>query len=383
MRPAGSINRAPTIMKKGLFILEDGTVWEGISNAASGESAGEAIFYTGVVGYQELVTDPAYSGNIVVMTYPHIGNCGINREGFASDRVWAKGIIVKEVSRIYSNWQAYEDLVTFAKKNKMFILSGVDTQNITKHLRVHGSMKGMLVDGRTSKKSLLAKLKSFHPSEKKVAEASCRKPCTWPTRLDPGFAEASEVWPTESKNALPKIVVVDLGLNKELLNQLSALGCKLTVVPFNAKANEILSRKPDGIFLAGGPGDPAFLAETIGYLKDLIPEKPILGVGLGFQVLCLALGAKSFRMKIGHYGLNHPVKNLVEGRCLSTKQNHLFTVAADSLGSDVTITHLHLNDQTVEGVTHKKLPLFGVQYCPGQADPIFQQFLRGCERKNA
>ena len=348
-------------MGKGLFILEDGTAWEGVSNAASVESAGETIFYTGVVGYQELVTDPAYSGNIVVMTYPHIGNCGINREGFASDRVWAKGIIVKEVSRIYSNWQAYEDLVTFAKKNKLFILSGVDTQNITKHLRVHGSMKGMLADGRTSKKSLLAKVKSFCPSEKKVAEVSCRK---------------SYTWPAGSKNALSRVVVVDLGLNKELLKQLSALGCKITVLPFNAKAGKILSCKPDGIFLAGGPGDPAFLTETIGYLKDLIPEKPILGVGLGFQVLCLALGAKSFRMKTGHYGLNQPVRNLAEGRCLSTKQNHLFAIAADSLGSDIITTHLHLNDQTVEGIIHKKLPLFGVQYCPGQDDPIFQQFIK-------
>jgi carbamoyl-phosphate synthase small subunit len=348
-------------MKKGLFILEDGTAWEGISSAASGEFAGEAIFYTGVVGYQELMTDPAYSGNIVVMTYPHIGNCGINREGFASDRVWPKGIIVKEASRVYSNWQAYEDLVTFAKKNKMFILSGVDTQNITKHLRVHGSMKGMFADGRISQKSLLVKLKSFRPLEKKVAEASCRK-----------FYN----WPGESKGASPKVVVVDLGLNKESLNQLSALGCKITVVPFNTKANEILFHKPDGIFLAGGPGDPALLAETIGYLKDLITEKPILGVGLGFQVLCLALGGKSFRMKIGHYGLNQPVRSLTEGRCLSTKQNHFFTVAADSLGSGVTITHLHLNDRTVEGIIHKKSPLFGVQYCPGQTDPIFQQFIK-------
>ena len=348
-------------MKRGLFILEDGTVWEGVSNAASGEFAGEAIFYTGVVGYQELVTDPAYSDNIAVMTYPHIGNCGINQEGFASDRVWAKGIIVKEVSRIYSNWQAYEDLVTFAKKNKMFILSGVDTQNITKHLRVHGFMKGMLADGRTSKKSLLAKLKSFCPSEKKVAEAGCRKPYAWPA---------------ESKNTSSRVVVVDLGLNKESLKQLSALGCKITVVPFNAKTSEILSYDPEGIFLSGGPGDPAFLAETISSLKNLFSKKPILGVGLGFQVLCLALGAKSFRMKTGHYGLNQPVKNLVEDRCLSTKQNHLFAVAADSLGPDIITTHLHLNDQTVEGITHKKLPLFGVQYCPGQADPIFQQFVK-------
>ena len=347
-------------MGKGLFILEDGTAWEGVSNAASGEFAGEAIFYTGVVGYQELVTDPAYSGNIVVMTYPHIGNCGINREGFASDRVWAKGIIVKEVSRIYSNWQAYEDLVTFAKKNKMFILSGVDTQNITKHLRVHGSMKGMLADGRTSKKSLLSKLKSFRPSEKRVAEASCRKPYAWPA---------------ESKNASPGIVVLDLGLNEESLKQLSALGCKITVLPFNAKADEILSYNPEGIFLSGGPGDPALLGETTSSLKSLLSQKPILGVGLGFQVLCLTLGAKSFRMKIGHYGLNQPVKNLTESRCLSTKQNHLFAVAADSLGPDIIITHLHLNDQTVEGITHKTLPLFGVQYCPGQADPIFQQFI--------
>jgi len=243
----------------------------------------------------------------------------------------------------------------------MFILSGVDTQNITKHLRVHGSMKGMFTDGRTGKKSLLAKLKSFRPPEKKVAEASCRKPYTWPN---------------ENKSTPYKVVVIDLGLNQESLKQLAALGCKITVLPFNAKTNEILSGKPDGIFLVGGPGDPAFLAETIGYLKDLIPEKPILGVGLGFQVLCLALGAKSFRMKIGHYGLNQPVKNLAEGRCLSTKQNHLFAIAADSLGPDITITHLHLNDQTVEGITHKKLPLFGVQYCPGKADPIFQQFLK-------
>ncbi|MCX5642407.1 MAG: glutamine-hydrolyzing carbamoyl-phosphate synthase small subunit [Candidatus Omnitrophica bacterium] len=348
-------------MKKGLFILEDGTAWEGVSRAASGEFAGGSIFYTGVVGYQELITDPAYSGDIVVMTYPHIGNCGINRKGFASDRVWAKGIIVKEISRMYSNWQAYEDLVTFAKKNKLFILSDVDTQNITKYLRIHGSMKGMLADGRASKKSLLSKLKSFRPSEKKVAEASCPKPYAWPA---------------ENKNVAPQIVVVDLGLNRESLNQLSALGCKITVLPFNAKTSEIISYNPDGIFLSGGPGDPALLTETIGHLQNLIPKKPILGVGLGFQVLCLALGAKSFRMKTGHYGLNQPVKNLVEGTCLSTKQNHLFAITADSLGPDIITTHLHLNDQTTEGITHKKLPLFGVQYCPGQADPVFSRFLK-------
>ena len=348
-------------MKKGLFILEDGTAWEGVSEAASGEFPGEAIFYTGVVGYQELMTDPAYSGNIVVMTYPHIGNCGINREGFVSDRAWVKGIIVKEVSRIYSNWQAYEDLATFAKKNKIFILSGVDTQNIAKHLRVHGSMRGMLADGRAGKKSLLAKLKAFQPPEKRVAEASCRKPYAWPD---------------ENEEALYKVVVVDLGLNRESLKQLSALGCKINILPFNATTGEILSRKPDGVFLSGGPGDPAFLSETIRHLKDLIPKKPILGVGLGFQVLCLALGAKSFRMKTGHYGLNQPVKNLIEGRCLSTKQNHLFAVAADSLGQDITITHLHLNDRTIEGIAHKKLPVFGVQYCPGQNDPVFGQFIK-------
>ena len=354
-------------MKKGLFILEDGAVWEGVSEAASGEFSGEAIFYTGVVGYQELMTDPAYSGDIVVMTYPHIGNCGINREEFVSDRAWVKGIIVKEVSRIYSNWQAYEDLVTFAKKNKIFILSGVDTQNIAKHLRVHGSMRGMLADGRTGKKSLLAKLKSFQPSEKMVAEASCRKPY---------------VWPNESKEALYNVVAIDLGLNRESLKQLSALGCKMNVLPFNAKAGEILSHKPDGVFLAGGPGDPALLTETIENLKDLIPGKPVLGVGLGFQVLCLALGAKSFRMKFGHYGLNQPVKDLSKSQCLSTKQNHLFAVDSDSLGQDITTTHLHLNDRTVEGIAHKKFPLFGVQYCPGQGDSIFQKFLKHL-KKNA
>lgn len=348
-------------MKKGLFILEDGTAWEGVSSAASGEFAGEAIFYTGVVGYQELMTDPAYSGNIVAMTYPHIGNTGINQEGFVSDRVWIKGIIVKEVSRIYSNWQSYQDLVTFAKKNKLFILSGVDTQNITKHLRVHGVMRGLLTDGRTSKKSLLAKLKSFHQSENRVAEASCRKPYAWPAG---------------SKNVSPKIVLMDLGLNRESLKQLSALGCGITILPFNAKADEVLSYEPDGIFLSGGPGDPALLAETVSSLRNLFLKKPILGVGLGFQVLCLTLGAKSYRMKTGHYGLNQPVKNLAEGRCLSTKQNHLFAVDAESLDSDIITTHLHLNDQTVEGITHKKLPLFGVQYCPGQADPVFQQFIK-------
>ncbi|MCK4244325.1 MAG: glutamine-hydrolyzing carbamoyl-phosphate synthase small subunit [Candidatus Omnitrophica bacterium] len=347
--------------KSGILVLENGYFWEGESCGASAEGIGQVVFNTAIVGYQEILTDPAYAGKIVVMTYPHIGNYGVSEEGLSSEKVWAKGLIVKEISRTYSNWQGKGSLKRFATENKTLVLAGVDTQQITKHIRTNGTKRGIITTKNTDKETLIEKIKSSPDLLNKnlAKEVSCPRIYQW----------------KDGKRNLPyKIVAIDLGIRKESLQQLSSCGCKITVVPADTKAEVILSLKPDGIFLSSGPGDPAVLEKIVKEIKRLIGKKPLLGIGLGYQILGLAVGAKTFRMKFGHHGLNQSVRNLLTNRCSITAQHHLFALDPASLNKETEVTHINLNDQTLEGIRYKKFPILGIQYHPESNDPIFNEF---------
>ncbi len=344
------------------MVLEDGYFWEGELCGASVEGIGQVIFYTGIVGYQEILTDPSYAGKIVVMTYPHIGNYGINEEGSTSDKVWAKGLIVKEISRSHSNWQAKKDLKKFVQENKIPLLSGVDTQEITKHIRTYGSKKGIIATNcNFDKENLIRKIKSSPNLSAKnlIKEVSCRK---------------IYQYKGSKKKSLYHVIALDLGMKKEHFFYLSLLGCKITVVPADTKAEAILSLKPDGIFLSSGPGNPVALEKIVKEIKKFIGKLPLLGIGLGYQILGLAVGAKISRMKFGHHGLNQPVRNLLTNRCSITAQHHLFTLDPASLNKKTEVTHINLNDQTLEGIRYKKFPILGIQYHPEKDDPIFNEF---------
>jgi len=367
-------------MKKALLALEDGTVFEGSGFGAEGEVFGEVVFNTSMTGYQEILTDPSYNGQIVAMTYPEIGNCGVNEEDVESRRPFLKGFVVKEYWRTPSNWRSQGDLESYLANYGIVGIEGIDTRSLTKLIRSKGAQKAVISTEDLDPKSLLKKVQSSEGivGIDLVTEVSCEEPYNW--------NEGTHSWRTLDEKDLQaedkfKVVAYDFGLKQNILRKLTDHGCEVTVVPSRTPPNEVLALDPDGIFLSNGPGDPAAVAYAVESVRTLIGKKPIFGICLGHQILSLALGAETYKLKFGHRGANQPVKNLQTGKVEITSQNHGFAVDTESLGKDIEVTHINLNDQTIEGIKHKKHPAFSVQYHP-EASPgphdasyLFQDFI--------
>jgi carbamoyl-phosphate synthase small subunit len=344
--------------------LADGTVYTGRGFGAPGETLGEVVFNTSMTGYQEVLTDPSYTGQIVTMTYPLIGNYGTTAEDQESSRIQVAGFIVRELTRVPSNFRSSGDLDAYLKASGVPGIEGIDTRALVRRLRVRGSMNGVLSMTDLDDASLVAKARAFPGMEGRdlVREVVPKKAFTW----DKGFGPfADHVLPYRPPEK--RVVAIDYGMKWNILRCLTQVGCAVTVVPGTATAEEVLSHKPDGIFLSNGPGDPAAVGYAIDTVKDLIGKKPIFGICLGHQLLGLAFGAKTFKLKFGHRGANQPVRNEQTGQVEITTQNHGFAVDPATLPRDVVPTHINLNDNTLEGLRHTKLPVFSVQYHPEAA----------------
>ena len=377
--------------QKGMIVLEDGTVYQGRSFGYMGEQVGELVFNTGMTGYQEILTDPSYKGQIVVMTYPLIGNYGINSLDRESLNPQVSGFVVKENSPLASNWRSENSLSAYLKEHKIIAIEGVDTRAITKHLRKKGAMKAILSTKTESIASLLAKVKAAPNiiGLDLVKTVTCQKNYCFQEGLEEdkkffnnwynyhSFPQGEHHLQNEYK-----IIAIDFGVKRNILRSLRSMGCQVTVVPAHMPAEEILSQKPHGVFLSNGPGDPSAVPYAVETVKKLLSKLPIFGICFGHQIVGLALGGKTFKLKFGHRGCNHPVKNLLTGQVEITSQNHGFCVDPDSFDvQDIEVTHINLNDQTLEGLRHKRWPLFSLQYHP-EASPgphdshnLFRQFL--------
>ncbi len=346
--------------------LEDGTIYEGLSYGAPGEAGGEVVFNTSMTGYQEILTDPSYAGQIVTMTYPMIGNYGVNDDDDESGAVHAGGFIVREGVNAYSNWRARGSLEDWLKRRGIVGIKEVDTRALTKRLRTTGSMRGVISTADVPPADLVAKAKNVAPllGQGLVKRVTAKEPYTWPTPVEARFTVAA----------------LDYGIKTNILRYLQAGGARVTVLPATASAEDILAVRADGIFLSNGPGDPEEAGYAIEVIKNLLGKKPIFGICLGHQLLALALGAKTYKLKFGHHGGNQPVKNLVTGRVEITAQNHGYAVDPESLPAQVEVTHINLNDGTNEGLSCRDIPAFSVQYHP-EAGPgphdslyLFEQF---------
>ena len=384
---------------KAILALEDGTVFEGEAFGATGEQYGEVVFNTSMTGYQEVLTDPSYKGQIVTMTYPLIGNYGCNDEDFESEKPHVEGFIVREYSSYFSNWRATKSLDEFLAGYGIIGIQGVDTRALTKRLRSHGVMKGVISTTDLDKESLVAKAKAspgfigldlvkhvtcadiYHwDSEEIDIYAGHKEPPAGGIQLEIDFTHPPPVQGAESTPF--QIVAVDSGIKHNILRKLQSHNCDVTVVPASTSSEEILALQPEGIFLANGPGDPEGVPYLVNTVKELMGKKPIFGICLGHQILGLAFGGESFKLRFGHRGANQPVKNLITGKVEITAQNHGFCIDKDSLkGKPVKLTHINLNDDTLEGMEHEEYPIFSVQYHPEaspgphDADYLFDKFV--------
>jgi carbamoyl-phosphate synthase small subunit len=368
-----------------ILALENGTVFKGRSFGAEGECAGEAVFNTSMTGYQEVITDPSYRGQIVAMTYPLIGNYGVNPFDCESRRPFLGGFVVKEYSKVVSNWRSTMSLGEYLKKEAIVAVEGIDTRALTLLLREKGAMRAVLSTREVSGESLIAKAVKSPGlvGVDLVRDVSIDAPYTWA-----GDSEgAAALAPARSSSHRYRIAVVDCGVKYNILRLLDRYGCSALVVPASMSAAEILAQKPDGILLSNGPGDPEAVPYVVDTVQSLMVKLPVFGICLGHQMLGLALGGKTFKLKFGHHGGNHPVKDLMTGKVAITVQNHGFCVDIDSLPRrEVEITHVNLNDSTLEGMRHKKLPLFSVQFhpeaAPGphDAEYLFARFIESVKK---
>jgi len=385
-----------------LLALEDGTVFPGASCGATGEASGELCFNTSMAGYQEILTDPSYAGQIVTMTMPHIGNYGVNGADMESRGIFAKGFVVREMCEEPSSWRAEQSLPEFLAARDVVAISGVDTRRLTKHLREHGAMRAVISTTDLDAGSLVAKAKASPGlvGRDLVAEVACTAPYRWGTEspCDSELPVDTGVLPVEPAY---RVVAFDSGVKYNILRRLADMGCDVTVVPPSISAEEVLALDPDGLFFANGPGDPSAVGYLYATLRDLLGVKPVFGICLGHQMLSLAVGAETYKLKYGHRGGNQPVMNLLSGRVEITSQNHGFcvdfgsigplvpeesrglTLDADDLGAWVSagvapvvrserfgrvqLTHVNLNDMTTEGIRLMDVPAFSVQYHPEAA----------------
>ncbi len=348
-----------------ILLLADGRIFEGRSFGYQGETVGEVCFNTGMTGYQEILTDPSYCKQIVTMTSPHIGNYGINEEDIESENIQVAGFVIKEETMTPSNWRSTQSLGEYLKKSKIVGIKEIDTRSLTRHIRDKGAMNGIISSNDLDIQSLDKKLKKFPDMNglDLAKDVTTQKKYKWPGK------------------GRYKVAVIDFGIKKNILRLLSDVGCELTVFPASIKAEDILSFEPDGVFLSNGPGDPLAVNYGIETVKKLLGKVPLFGICLGHQILALALGASTFKLKFGHRGINHPVRNNEKNTVEITSQNHGFAVDLDSLPPNVISTHINLNDNTSGGIRCTDIPAFSVQYhpesSPGPHDSryLFNQFI--------
>ncbi len=390
---------------KSYLVLEDGTVFQAEAFGAPNRNVGEVVFNTSMTGYQEILTDPSYAGQIVTMTYPLIGNYGINPEDFESRQPFVRGFIVKELCADPSHWQANRALDDYLTKNGIPGIFGIDTRVLTRHLRVEGTLRGVLAtadngpaeanEDMGANGGLLALAGQWRVSQLPSALRNWLMELKHQAQefvlshpvLEVTTPTAYHLEPQDGRSGGPRVVVVDFGVKQNILRILTHLGCQVTVVPATATAEEILALEPAGVLLSNGPGDPKDVPEGIATAKTLMAAGiPLYGICLGHQVLGLAVGGNSFKLKFGHRGANHPVKDCVTGRVYITSQNHGYSLDESSLPAEVVVTHRNLNDGTVEGIMHTQRPVWSVQYhpeaSPGPEDSryLFDRFLSALER---
>jgi carbamoyl-phosphate synthase small subunit len=355
--------------KPAKLALEDGTVYAGVSIGADGEVDGEVCFNTSMTGYQEILTDPSYRGQIVTMTYPEIGNYGVNAEDVESGRPQLAGFVVREHSRVQSNFRSEQSLTDYLVSSGIVAIESIDTRALVRRLRSGGAMKGVVSTVDLDDASLVAKARASKGlvGRDLVREVLPDQPRDWQQPLSTWtHLESKEqgAGSKESKAAGPHVAALDFGMKWNIPRHLYDMGCRVSILPGTATAEDVLAIEPDGIFLSNGPGDPEPLEYAIGTIRGLLGKKPIFGICLGHQLLGLACGAKTFKLKFGHRGANHPVQNLESGAVEITSQNHGFAVEEQSLPDFLQITHRSLNDDTIEGINHLEVPAFSVQYHP-------------------
>ena len=374
--------------KPGFLALEDGTVFEGVSIGFEGESDGEVVFNTSLTGYQEILTDPSYRGQIVTMTYPMIGNVGVNEEDIESAKPRIAGFVVRECSRLFSNFRASGSLPEYLAKHEIVAVSGIDTRALVRKIRSLGALKGIVSVTDCDHESLVHKARSSAglvgrdlvrevlPSESRTWNEALHGLSSYDPRTTPGAQQ-------------PHVVCLDFGMKWNIPRHLSQRGNRVTILPGTATAEEVLAHQPDGVFLSNGPGDPEPLTYAIDTIRKLFGKKPVFGICLGHQLLSLAAGAKTFKLKFGHRGANQPVLNCITGQVEITSQNHGFAVHEETLPDCLEITHRNLNDNTIAGVRHKELNAFSVQYHPeASAGPhdssyLFDQFQNSLDQQVA
>ena len=357
-------------MKKASLVLADGSVYEGYSFGAEGSACGEVVFNTSMTGYQEILTDPSYSGQMVSLTYPLVGNYGINDENFESSRIQVKGFLIRENCPDPSHWQSKHTLHQYLADNDVTGICGIDTRALTRRLRSSGVMMGVITAEKSREEALdqLNQMPSYDSNDF-VREVSTQKLYEWNHA------------PGDISDISCHIVVIDCGLKYNILRLLRGAGCKVTVVPCTYSADAILRLKPDGILVSPGPGDPSLLDYLVQTVKELVGKKPLMGICLGQQLIARAFGAHTFKLKFGHRGGNHPVRELTTGKVHITAQNHGYAVDAATLSNGLEVSHINLNDGTVEGLCHREFPIFSIQYhseaSPGPLDNVhlFNKFL--------
>ncbi len=387
------------MVKKAILVLEDGSVYEGDSFGAETTTYGEVVFNTSMTGYQEMLTDPSYAGQILVPTYPLIGNYGISQSDFESRQIQVRGFVVREYCTQPSHWQSTRTLHEFLVANGIPGISGIDTRALTRHIRSGGVMMGIVTSEMDAEEALkeLKDLPKYDFTDF-VHQVSTEKSYDWQANMPVNYEltqtlsverrehphltsplKGEEKGEGEKKQS--HIIVIDYGLKYNILRILTQLGCQVTAVPCTTSAEDILSLNPDGIVLSPGPGDPALLDDITETVRKLIGKKPIMGICLGHQLIGRALGAKTFKLKFGHRGGNHPVRDLATGRVYITAQNHGYAIDADTLKGGLEVSHINLNDGTVEGLRHRDLPILSIQYhseaSPGPQDNmyLFERFL--------